>query len=401
MKFSYLCKTNISIAVQFSLSYNSLSFIILIVFGISLLIQLFYHLGVFSKVAFYKRNARPKLDEELEPVSVVLCARDAYEYLVELIPALLQQNYPDFEIVVVNDCSDDETEEYLKDLERKETRVKPVQLKQHLNFFNGKKFPLSMGIKSAKNDLIVFTDCNCMPVNDQWLRSVVNRYNSHTEIVIGYSPYIQKKSVLNRIMRFDALQNGLLYLSAALNRHPYMGVGKNLSYRKELFFRNNGFISHYTTTVGEDDIFISQVATKKNTEVLIDAENSILTTPTNNFKLWMRQKGSRYSTVSKYNTRARLFLSLFYISQFLFYTSFIALLCLPPAFNIANGAAFYIPILVFFFLLRFGTQLLIYSKASKRLGEKGLLPGLIVYDFLFAFLSPWLRLMGRMNMGAE
>ena len=387
--------------MQISFSYNSLSFIILIVFVICLIIQLIYHWGVFSKVAFYKRNARPKLDEELEPVSVVLCARDAYEYLVELIPALLTQDYPDFEIVVVNDCSDDETEEYLKDLERKETRVKPVQLKQHLNFFNGKKFPLSMGIKSAKNDLIIFTDCNCMPVNDQWLRSVVNRYNSHTEIVIGYSPYVQKKSVLNRIIRFDALQNGLLYLSAALNRHPYMGVGKNLSYRKELFFRNNGFISHYTTTVGEDDIFISQVATKKNTEVLIDAENTILTTPTNSFKLWMRQKGSRYSTVSKYNTRARLFLSLFYISQFLFYASFIALLCLPPAFHIANGTAFYIPILVFFFLLRFGTQFLIYSKASKRLGEQGLLPGLIVYDFLFAFLSPWLRLMGRMNVGVE
>ena len=180
-----------------------------------------------------------------------------------------------------------------------------------------------------------------------------------------------------------------------------MGVGKNLSYRKELFFRNNGFISHYTTTVGEDDIFISQVATKKNTEVLIDAENTILTTPTNSFKLWMRQKGSRYSTVSKYNTRARLFLSLFYISQFLFYASFIALLCLPPAFHIANGTAFYIPILVFFFLLRFGTQFLIYSKASKRLGEKSLLPGLLAYDLLFAFLSPWLRLMGRMNVGVE
>lgn len=387
--------------MQISFSYNSLSFIILIVFGICLIIQLIYHWGVFSKVAFYKRNARPKLDEELEPVSIVLCARDAYEYLVELIPALLNQDYPDFEIVVVNDCSDDETEEYLKDLERKELRVKPVQLKQHLNFFNGKKFPLSMGIKSAKNDLIVFTDCNCMPVNDQWLRSVVNRYNTRTEIVIGYSPYVQKKSLLNRIIRFDALQNGLLYLSAALNRHPFMGVGKNLSYRKELFYRNNGFISHYTTTVGEDDLFISQVATKKNTEVLIDAENVILTTPTSNFKLWMRQKSCRYSTVSKYNTRARLSLSLFYISQFFFYTSFIALLCLPPAFSIVNGAVFYIPILVFLFLLRFGSQFIIYHNASKRLGEKGLLAGLLVYDFMFAFLTPWLRLMGRMNVGVE
>lgn len=387
--------------MHISFSYNSLSFIILIIFCISLIIQLLYHWGLFSKVAFFKKGGRPKLDEELEPVSIVLCARDAYEYLVELIPALLKQDYPDFEIVVVNDCSDDETEEYLKDLERQESRVKPVQLKQHLNFFNGKKFPLSMGIKSAQNDLIVLTDCNCMPVNDQWLRSMVNRYNSRTEIVIGYSPYVQKKSVLNRIMRFDSLQNGLLYLSAALNRHPYMGVGKNLSYRKELFYRNKGFISHYTTTVGDDDLFISQVANKKNTEVLIDAENAILCTPPNNFRLWIRQKSSRYSTIPKYSPRARLSLSLFYLSQFLFYASFIALLCMQPAFSITNGAAFYIPILAFFFLLRFGTQLFIYHKASKRLGEKGLLPGLIVYDFMFAVLSPLLRLMGRMNVGVE
>ena len=389
--------------VHIEFFFNSLSFIILIVFGISLVIQLLYHWGVFSKVAFYKRSARPKLNEELEPVSIVLCARDAYEYLVELIPALLKQDYPNFEIVVVNDCSDDETEEYLKDLERNEPRVKPVQLKQHLNFFNGKKFPLSMGIKSAKNDLIVLTDCNCMPVNDQWLRSVVNRYNTRTEIVIGYSPLVHKKSALNRIMRFDNLQNGLLYLSAALKRHAYMGVGKNLSYRKELFYRNQGFISHYTTSVGEDDLFINQTATKKNTEVLIDAENAILTTPTGNFHLWMRQKASRYSTVSKYDSGSRMYLSLFYVSQFLFYASFIALLalCAKPAFAITNGAVFYIPILVFFFLLRFGTQLIIYHKASKRLGEKGLLPGLIVYDFLFAFLSPWMRLMGRMNVGVE
>ena len=119
--------------MQFSFSYNSLSFIILVVFLVSLLLQLLYHWGIFSKVAFYKRNARPKLDEELEPVSVVICARDAYEYLSELIPALLNQDYPNYEIVVVNDCSEDETEEYLKDLERKEPKIKPVQLKQHLN----------------------------------------------------------------------------------------------------------------------------------------------------------------------------------------------------------------------------------------------------------------------------
>ena len=383
--------------------YNRVSFIILLIFGITLIIQLLYHWGVFSKVAFYKNKRRPKTDCELEPVSIVLCARDAYEYLIELVPVLLGQDYPDFEIVIVNDCSDDETEEYLKDLERKEPRIKPVQLKQHLNFFNGKKFPLSMGIKSAQNDLIVLTDCNCMPTNDQWLRSVVNCYGKNTEVVIGYSPYIRKKGLLNYLMRFDAMQNALLYLSAALKGRPYMGIGKNLSYRKELFYRNKGFTSHYTTSVGDDDLFVSQVATKKNTEVLIDPENAILTTPVSNFHQWSRQKSSRYSTVRQYSAGARLLLSTFYVSQFLFYASFIALiaLCTLPAFTITGGEVFYIPILVFFFLLRFGSQLFIYHKASKRLGEKSLLPGLIAYDFLFAFLSPIFRLMGRMKVGAE
>lgn len=381
--------------------YNQFSFIVLIIFGIALLIQLIYHWGVFSRVAFYKKKTQPKDDSQLEPVSVVICARDAYEYLTELVPALLSQDYPDFEIVIVNDCSDDETEEYLKDLARREPKIKPVQLKQHLNFFNGKKFPLSMGIKSAKNDLLVLTECNCMPTNDLWLRSVVECYGNKTEIVIGYSPYVQKKGTLNRLMRFDALQNGLLYLSAALKHHAYMGIGRNLSYRKELFYRNKGFISHYTTSVGDDDLFISQTANKKNTEVLIDAQNAIRTAPTRSFRLWMRQKSSRYSTISKYSARARLSLGLFYTSQFLFYAAFIALLILKPAFGLSFGAVFYIPILVFFFLLRFGTQLLIYHKASKRLGEKGLLPGLIVYDVLFAFLSPLLRLMGKMNIGVE
>ena len=383
--------------------YNRVSFIVLLIFGITLIIQLLYHWGVFSKVAFYKNKRQPKTDGELEPVSIVLCARDAYEYLIELVPVLLGQDYPDFEIVIVNDCSDDETEEYLKDLERKEPRIKPVRLKQHLNFFNGKKFPLSMGIKSAQNDLIVLTDCNCMPTNDQWLRSVVNCYGKNTEVVIGYSPYIRKKGLLNYLMRFDAVQNALLYLSAALKGRPYMGVGKNLSYRKELFYRNKGFTSHYTTSVGDDDLFVSQVATKKNTEVLIDPDNAILTTPVSNFHQWSRQKSSRYSTVRQYSAGARLLLSLFYLSQFLFYASFIALiaLCTMPAFTITGGEVFYIPILVFFFLLRFGTQLFIYHKASTRLGEKGLLPGLIAYDFLFAFLSPIFRLMGRMKVGAE
>ena len=381
--------------------FNRLSFIILLCFGITFIIQLIYHWCVFSKLAFYKKKDHSKSDDQLEPVSVVVCARDAYEYLQDLIPVLLTQDYPDYEIVIVNDCSEDETEEWLKDIERREPKIRPVQLRQHLNFFNGKKFPLSMGIKSAKNDLIVLTDVNCLPTNSQWLRSVVNSYGNNTEVVIGYSPYMNKKGLFNQIMRFDAVQYAMQYLSAALNKHPYMGIGTNLSYRKDLFYRHKGFTSHYTTSVGDDDLFVSQVAKGKNTEVLIDAENAILTTPPHKFGMWAHIKSSRYSTIPQYDTKAKFSSALFTWSHFLFYASFIALLILKPAFALSIGAVYYIPILTFFFLLRYGTQMIIYHGTTKRLGEKGLLPGLILYDLIFAFLTPILRLMGRMKLGVE
>ena len=380
--------------------YNRLSFYILAIFILMLVIQLGIHWIRFSKLAFFKRYPRIKRNDELEPVSIVVCARDAYEQLTELIPALLSQDYPQFEVVVVNDCSDDETEEYLKDLERREPRIKPVQLRQHLNFFNGKKFPLSMGIKSASYDLMVLTDFDCMPTSEQWLRSMVSCYDYDTEMVIGYSRLNDTGGLLNKLMRFETLQNGVIYLSSALAGKPYTGVGKNLSYRQRLFFRNKGFTSHYGVNAGEDDIFISQVATKKNTKVQIDDENTITSTPAGGFSTWARERCNKYSTIPMHRLGIRLMSALHYWSQLLFYASFITLFFLSPAFSIKTEmpyAAYYFPILVFLFLLRYITQMIIYRGASKRLGERGLLPGLILWDLIFAVLTPLFRITGRMT----
>lgn len=341
-----------------------------------------------------------KADETLEPVSVVVCARDAHEQLTELIPALLSQDYPDFEVVVVNDCSDDETGAYLEDLERKESRIKPVQLRQHLNFFNGKKFPLSMGIKSASHDLLVFTDPDCRPTSNQWLRSVVGCYDDDTELVIGYTPYLRTKGLLNLLIRFDSVQQALMYLSAALAGKPYMGIGKNLSYRQRLFFRQKGFTSHYTMEAGDDDLFVSQAATRKNTRVHIDADNTVICTAPTTFGLWIYRQTRRYTTIKMHRNGTRAFAALHYWSQFLFYGSLIALCLLPPAFTLGLEIpypTYYFPILAFLFLLRYVTQLIIYRGASRRLGEHGLLPSLILWDFLFAIFTPLLRISGRLG----
>ena len=380
--------------------YNRLSFYILAVFILALVVQLCIHWIRFSKLAFFKRYPRLRQDDELEPLSVVVCARDAYEQLTELIPMLLSQDYPRFEVVVVNDCSDDETEEYLKDLERREPRIKPVQLRQHLNFFNGKKFPLSMGIKSASYDMVVLTDPDCQPTDSQWLRSVASCYGDDTEVVVGYCRYRRTGGLLNLMMRFDALQEGLMYLSAALAGKPYMGVGKNLSYRQRIFFENKGFTSHYTMAAGNDDVFIDQVATKRNTKVHVNHEDTVTCQPTTSPAAWARERCKRYSTIKMHRHGARVMMALHYWSQFLFYAALITLCCLKPAFALSFDipwAAYYFPVLAVLFLMRYVTQLFIYRGASRRLGERGLLAPLILLDLVFAFLTPLFRITGRLD----
>jgi len=385
--------------VSIAFNFNTLSFIFLAAFGIMLVIQLVYLWAVYGRVAFYKNKHRNKENDELEPVSIVICTQDDYVNLSNMITTLLQQDYPDFEIVVVNDCSMDETEQYLKDMERREPRVKPVQLSQHLNFFQGKKFPLSMGIKSAKNDLLIFTDMSSMPDSNQWLRNMVNCYGKDTEIVIGYSPFERRHTLLNQLIRFDSMFCGIQYLSAALCRHPFMGVENNLSYRKNLFYRHKGFISHYNISLGGDDLFINQAATKSNTEVLIDPANPVVSKPKTSLAAWLRQKARRYYTFHLYKASDRLRQSIFTWSHFLFYACFIVLLCLGPAFTIAGMPILYIPAIVLLFLLRYISQLIVFKHAADNLSERGLMVGLVAYDALFAIFTPLLRLMGKMKIG--
>ena len=371
--------------MSISFNFNQLSFIVLVVFVVAWLVQMLYHWVLFRRLAFYKKKEK---NGRLEPVSVIVCARDSYEYLLDLIPAVLSQDYPDFELVIVNDCSQDNTEEYLKDLARNNPKINLVNLKQNLNFFHGKKFPLSMGIKSAKHDLLLLTDADCVPNTNQWIKEMVAAYNDNTEIVVAYGPYFERKGLLNKLIRFDTLYIAMQYLSLALAKKPYMGVGRNLSYRKSTFMKNKGFTSHYNIPSGDDDLFISQVANKNNTNVFIDAVNRVESEPKRSWATWIRQKRRHYSTGIQYKSNINRILGILLVSRLLYYPTLIALFFLPAAFEISLGRIYYFIIIGLFASLHYVTQFIIYHKSAKQLGEKHL--GLIftpIYDCFFMIFT--------------
>lgn len=322
--------------------------------------QLFYFWGIYARFAFYRRKQKP---DTLNPVSVVICAKNEYHNLKDNLPSILNQHYPDFEVVVVNDASDDETIFLLQDMEREYKHLKVVNITQDLNFFKGKKFPLSLGIKSAKNELLLLTDADCKPTGPEWIKEMTANFDTKTEIVLGYGPYEKKNNLLNMIIRYETIMTALQYFSYALAGMPYMGVGRNLAYRKSLFLKNKGFISHYTIKSGDDDLFINKAATGKNTKIEIHPDSYTLSPAKNIFRDWWYQKRRHLSTGKYYKSKHKFMLGLYSGSLVLMYLLFTALLILKYS----------IYIVLAIFAGRLISKMIIFKKSMQRLNENNLL----------------------------
>ncbi len=224
------------------------------------LVQLFYYWGFFRRLAFYR--PRPKEQSQQHPVTVIVCARDQADNLTEKLPGVLVQTYPTtHEVIVVNDNSVDETKYLLDELKKTFRHLQAVNLEYEAKLIPGKKYPLSIGIKEARHEVVLLTDADCVPASEFWMQKMQDGYGNGIEVVLGYGAYNKRPGVLNKLIRFETFHSALQYLSYALAGTPYMGVGRNLSYTKKLFFQNKGFSALGRVPGGDDDLFINMVAT--------------------------------------------------------------------------------------------------------------------------------------------
>jgi glycosyltransferase involved in cell wall biosynthesis len=334
-------------------------------------VQLFYYLFFFSRIAFYK--PKQKNQSQQHPVSVVICARDEDENLARNLPGVLVQSYPSTsEVVVINDNSLDDSKYILQELKKTFRSLNVVELTQEAKLISGKKYPLSIGIREAKHEVLLLTDADCVPSSEHWIQKMQDGYDSNTEIVLGYGAYHKKTGLLNKLIRFETFHTALQYLSYALAGMPYMGVGRNLSYKKGLFFRHKGFSSINHIPSGDDDLFINKTATKDNTAVVIDPDAITRSIPKTTWTGWLRQKTRHYTTAKYYKPKHKFLLGLYFITQFIFYPLFVVAIIF---YNWKMA------------LIVFGIRLLLQAfvlyKSMKKMGEQDLWPW-------FLFLDMWM-----------
>ncbi|PWU04001.1 MAG: glycosyl transferase family 2 [Bacteroidetes bacterium] len=343
--------------------------LILALFCLITLTQLFYYLYFFRRLAFH--GTKQTLDQRDQPVSVIICARDEAGNLAKNLPGVLVQDYPySHEVLVVNDNSLDETRYLLEALQKDFRQLQIVELKQEAKLIPGKKFPLSIGIKTARHEIVLLTDADCVPGTEFWIQKMQGGFVNGTEIVLGYGAYHKQKGLLNKIIRFETFHTALQYLSYALAGSPYMGVGRNLAYKKDVFFRNKGFSAHNHIAGGDDDLFINMAAREDNTSIIIDKEAFTLSVPKKSWAEWIKQKQRHFSTAKYYRPRHRFLLALYAFSQFAFYPLFVASLIV-----------FDWRIVLGIFAVRWITLAITWYKVMHKLDEKDLWPWFWLFDF--------------------
>ncbi|MBU2465791.1 MAG: glycosyl transferase family 2, partial [Bacteroidetes bacterium] len=233
---------------------------------------------------------------------------------------------------------------------------------------------------------------DCYPENRQWISQIADSYSPQTEVVLAYGPYERQPGLLNKLIRYDTLHIAIQYMSLAMIGKPYMGVGRNLSYRKSLFLRNKGFTSHYKISSGDDDLFIHQVANKGNTGLLVSDKNRMVSLPKQSFTAWVRQKRRHLTTGIYYAFDIKLLLGMYSLSSFTFYVSFAALFCVSPFVRLQPEPLIYYGGLVLLFILRLVSHWFIFSKAAQKLGERGLIWVYPWADIFFIIFTPLMAL---------
>lgn len=321
-------------------------------------VQVFYHWYFFGRLLRF--NFRQEDPANWPPVSVVICARNELPNLQKLIPILLDQYYPQFEVIIIDDRSDDPMYDFMLEQKATHQKVKLVRINYTPENMNPKKFALTMGIKSARFDNLLFTDADCFPQSNHWIRSMARHFVGKEEIVLGYSPYQRKRGILNTLIRFDTFFTAVQYFSFALAGLPYMGVGRNLAYKRSLFMKLKGFYKHMPLNGGDDDLFVNRASSAGNITVCLDEESFTESIPKTTWYEWYRQKTRHLAVGRFYKSHHKVMLGFYALTNFLFYLLLLVVLLFQLTWPFAVG----------FGLLKIANHAVVMNQLKKILKER-------------------------------
>ncbi len=355
----------------------------IIIFGVITALQLVYWLVFMTPTC---RQAPEYSTTRNTPLSIIICAKNEAHNLPKIIPALFAQKYPKYQVIVVDDCSQDDTLDVLAELKTKYPKLYITSIPIDNKFQHGKKLAVTVGIKAAEYEHLVFIDADCVPNTENWLNEIACRYMDGKSMVIGYGKYEKLSGFLNFYIRYETFWNAVQYFGFAKNMKPFMGVGRNLSYTKTLYNDSSKFRNTYMLASGDDDLFICEKGTRENTAICYWPDSQTVSEPKHTWMEWIAQKSRHFTTSRFYPFSIKTILGTELLTRFLFYVC-IVLACVfgTELLLIVAGATF------------LAREILIYitlGLSAKRMGEKALFVPAILMDILMPLIQAMVYIVG-------
>jgi poly-beta-1,6-N-acetyl-D-glucosamine synthase len=376
-RIAYFYPINIEIGINFMEIF--IPFFKFAFYGATV-VQLFFWLFVFSRLAVFNQKKHLGLAESedlpmsQQAVSVIICARNEALNLRQNLPKILEQDYPNFEVVVVNDASTDDSSAALNELSKQYPHLKIISILEKKKL--GKKSALAKGIDNATHDWLLMTDADCTPLSKNWISGMMAGIREGKEMVLGYAPYAMRdNSLLNKFIRFETVWTATQYLNFALIGQPYMGVGRNLLYNKRLYKKVNGFTKHEDLASGDDDLFVNQVITQKNFSIILLPQTFMVSEPKTRWNSYFTQKNRHLSVGNRYMLKHQILLGLVSASHFFFFVTlfFATYVKISTMFAVAN------------IVVRTILIWTVYAKILRKLHEERLLWWIPLLDVLYVF----------------
>jgi len=335
-------------------------------------------------------------------------ARNAGEDLEDYIHALLAQDYPEFEVIVVDDGSEDNTRDIIDRYRTQDARLRSTFVPRGARVRSTKKLALTLAAKAARYDILLLTDADCVPESTHWIAEMVKGFRKTkdpingqmvndqmvNDIVLGYGAYFYRPGVVNRLVRYDTLFNGLHYLGAALCGHPYMGVGRNLAYSKSLFFDTGGFTRLMTNRAGDDDLFVNHVATADNTSVVLTPDSYTWSPAKRTFRQWWQQKRRHLSVSPSYRPETKRRLLFEPLTRGFFYAAVLVILI----YSLRTSYIVPLYIALALFLLRWLMQTVVINLSARRMNQHGFSPLTILgMDIFLPLVNLWMLIIPNKN----
>ncbi len=350
-----------------------------IVFGLFVccwLYQIIYQ--AFLMLVIIRHKEPSKKISTSKSVSIVICAKNEAENLRKNIPLILEQDYPDFELIIVNDSSEDTTKEVILEILRSDNRVSSLNITKEEKKGLGKKYALQKGVEHAKNELILLTDADCRPLTRNWIREMTAPVFSKKKIVLGVSPYEQRNTLLNGLIEFETCQTALQYNGYALLGMPYMGVGRNVCYDRTLLSSKNWNQTELSIASGDDDLTIQSLATKENTTICIARDGYTSSIAAESWKEWTRQKIRHYASGKLYKWKHRLCLGSYILTKTSLYC--LLMILVISGYNVRETAYFYTGYVMSAVFLNLSLQIYLHLNSRWYLAP--------VFDFIYSITTP-------------